>query len=205
VAFSENPVEHDTGGSVIRQHFDTGEYSTTPLTKQMFCENAALADMDLRAENAASATAPLRELRVVYRPVSGAPAVRRRVVTSPRVAAEIIRPLLEHEPVEVFCALLLDAKHKPLAWHVVSRGTLDATLVHPREVIKAACLGNAAAVILAHNHPSGDPAPSRQDVLLTRRLGDALALVGIQMLDALVIGAAGRWTSILRCGQPALF
>jgi DNA repair protein RadC len=190
---------------VISEHFDTGEHSAAPLTKQMFHENAAPADVRCRAGDAGSATAPLRELRVIYRPVSGAPAARRRVVSGPRIAVEIIRPLLEQEPVEVFGALLLDVQHKPLAWHVVSRGTLDATLVHPREVIKAACLANAAAVIVAHNHPSGDPAPSRQDVALTRRLGDALALVGIQMLDALVIGAAGRWTSILRCGQPALF
>ena len=96
--------------------------------------------------------------------------------------------------------LLLNTKHEPLAWHVLSRGCLDATLVHPREAIKAACLGNAAAVIIAHNHPSGDPAPSADDMALTQRLRSVLTLVGIDLPDSIIIGERGHWCSLRERG-----
>jgi len=104
---------------------------------------------------------------------------------------------LENEP----GALLLNAKQEPLAWHVVSRGCLDAPLVHPREVIKAVCLANGAGVIVAHNHPSGDPEPSGADIVLSQRLSAALKLVGVDLLDAIVIGEAGRYSSLRERGQ----
>jgi DNA repair protein RadC len=113
----------------------------------------------------------------------------------------MIRPLLESEAVEVFGALLLNSRREPLAWHVLSRGTLDATLVHPRDLIKAACLGNASAVVVAHNHPSGDPAPSRDDVTLTNRLQHAAHLVGVDLLDSIIIGDSGRWSSLRELGE----
>jgi len=138
----------------------------------------------------------LRELQISYRPVAGVTARPRRRLATAASAAEILGPLLEVEAVEVFGVLLLNTKHEPVAWHVLSRGCLDATLVHPREVIKAACLGNAAAVIVAHNHPSGDPEPSGEDVALTQRLRSALALVGIDLLDSIVIGETDRWCSL---------
>ena len=81
----------------------------------------------------------------------------------------------------------------------MSRGTLDSTLVHPREVFKAAILANAAAVVLAHVHPSGDPTPSRDDVELTRRLSSAGALLGIEILDHIVVGH-GCYTSFKELG-----
>ena len=140
----------------------------------------------------------LRELHVVYRPVVGGilpPGPRPRLTTA-HAAVQIIAPLIESEPVEVFGALLLNTKGEPLAWHVVSRGCLDSTLVHPREVLKAACLANAASLIVAHNHPSGDPEPSPEDVSITQRLASAMTLVGIQLLDSLVIGEHGRYVSL---------
>lgn len=73
----------------------------------------------------------------------------------------------------------------------VSQGTLDASLVHPRDVFKAAVVGNAASVLCVHNHPSGDPEPSPEDVALTRRLAEAGQLMGIPVLDHIVIGAKG--------------
>ena len=142
----------------------------------------------------------LRELRISYQPVAGVPPGPRPRLSSPAAAATLIAPLIEAEPVEVFGLLLLNTKHEPLAWHVVSRGCLDATLVHPREVIKAACLANAAAVVVAHNHPSGDPDPSPDDVLLTRRLQQALTLVGIELLDSIVVGDEGRYASLRERG-----
>lgn len=143
----------------------------------------------------------LRELQIAYRPVAGAPKGPRPRLATPAHAAELLRPLLESEAVEVFGALLLNTKHEPLAWHVLSRGTLDATLVHPREVIKAVCLGNAAAVIVGHNHPSGDPEPSPDDVAITRRLSEALKLVGVDLVDSIIIGDGGRWSSLRERGQ----
>ena len=143
----------------------------------------------------------LRELRISYQPVTGLRPGPRPRLTTPAATASLLAPLLELEAVEVFGLLLMNAKQEPLGWHVVSRGCLDATLVHPREVIKAVCLANAAAVIVAHNHPSGDPEPSSADVVLVQRLSTALALVGVDLLDAIIIGEAGRYSSLRERGQ----
>lgn len=94
---------------------------------------------------------------------------------------------LEHE---VFACLLLDNRHRVIRYEELFRGTIDGCSVHPREVVKAALSANAAAVILAHNHPSGVPEPSRADIQLTRRLTDALALVNARVLDHFVVGGA---------------
>ena len=94
---------------------------------------------------------------------------------------------LEHE---VFACLLLDTRHRVISYEEMFRGTIDGCSVHPREVVKAALTANAAAVILAHNHPSGMAEPSRADTQLTRRLTDALALVDVRVLDHIVVGGA---------------
>jgi DNA repair protein RadC len=96
---------------------------------------------------------------------------------------------------ERFVLVLLDGKNRVIGFHVVSVGSLTAALVHPREVFKAAILANAAAVILAHNHPSGDPEPSAEDRALTARLRQVGELVGIRVLDHVVIGD-GSFTSL---------
>ncbi len=91
---------------------------------------------------------------------------------------------------------MLDGRNVLIGLHHVSTGSLTTTLVHPREVFKAAILANAAAVILVHNHPSGDPAPSAEDVALTTRLRDAGDLMGIRVLDHVVLGAHGAFRSL---------
>ena len=91
-------------------------------------------------------------------------------------------------PHEVFACLFLDNRHRVIAFEEMFRGTIDGASVHPREVVKRALTHNAAAVIFAHNHPSGIAEPSRADELLTRRLKEALALVDIRTLDHLVVG-----------------
>ena len=136
-------------------------------------------------------TIQLRELTVRY-------AVRRHtldqstslgaVVNTPADCASILRSLLEDEASEVFVILCLSAKHRVVAYHEVSRGALDQTIVHPREVFKAAMLANAFAIVLAHNHPSGNAAPSSDDIALTNRLVAAGNLLGIPILDHIVIG-----------------
>lgn len=89
---------------------------------------------------------------------------------------------------EVFGVIYLDKRHKVITHEVMFRGTIDGASVYPREVAKAALLNNAAACIVFHNHPSGEPEPSRADVSLTQRLKDALDLLDIRILDHLIVG-----------------
>jgi DNA repair protein RadC len=98
------------------------------------------------------------------------------------------RFLLSDVPVEVFLAVLLDVKHRPLREERVSVGILDGSLIHPREVFVAAVRERAAGVILVHNHPSGDPAPSAQDREVTRRLRSAGGVLGIPVIDHVILG-----------------
>ncbi|MCB1814042.1 MAG: DNA repair protein RadC [Candidatus Competibacteraceae bacterium] len=114
---------------------------------------------------------------------------RQASLSCPEDAAAFLRAKLVLQPHELFGGLFLDQRHRVIAWQVLFTGTIDGCSVHPREVIRQALAYNAAAVILAHQHPSGCPEPSQADVQLTRRLRDALALVDIRVLDHLVIGA----------------
>ena len=106
---------------------------------------------------------------------------------------------MQHLGHELFCCLYLDNRHRILAFVELFRGTIDGTSVYPREVVKEALAVNAAAVILAHNHPSGVAEPSQADERITRRLRSALELVDIRLLDHLIIGA-GRATSMASRG-----
>ncbi len=92
---------------------------------------------------------------------------------------------------EVFLSVLLDTKQRLTGYSLVSVGTLDASLVHPREVFKPAVVGNAASILCIHNHPSGDPTPSREDYALSTRLVEAGRVLGIPVLDHVVIGVEG--------------
>lgn len=116
---------------------------------------------------------------------------RGRPLTSPNVVFSHLQTLLGGYEHEVFALLMLDSKHRVLEFKELFRGTLDAASVYPREVVKICLEYNAAAVILVHNHPSGDPEPSQADRLLTRKLQDALSLVDIRTLDHIVVGSEG--------------
>lgn len=111
-------------------------------------------------------------------------------LTSPGSVRDYLRILLGSLPHEVFVCLWLDAQHRVLRSEELFKGTLTQTSVYPREVVKAALAANAAAVIFAHNHPSGVAQPSQADELLTRNLKDALALVEVKVLDHFIV--AGR-------------
>jgi DNA repair protein RadC len=102
---------------------------------------------------------------------------------------------------EHFLAVLLDTRHRVTAVETVAIGCLDASLVHPREVYKTAVALGAAAVVAAHNHPSGSAQPSREDLGLTRRLARCGRLLGIELLDHIVIGQ-GEYTSLREHGWP---
>lgn len=130
----------------------------------------------------------VRELRVTYGPhPSGATADARQLL-QPFQTAAIVMPMLQHEAQEVMICLLLTTKYRLIAVHEVSRGGIDSTLVDPFVIYRAALLANAPALILAHNHPSGDPTPSPDDIALTRRLQEGGRLLNIQILDHLIIG-----------------
>ena len=111
-------------------------------------------------------------------------------LSNPRATREFLRARLRDRDHEVFCCLFLDNRHRVICFDEVFRGTLDGASVHPRDVVKLALARNAAAVILAHNHPSGVAEPSQADELITARLRDALGLVDIRVLDHIVVGDA---------------
>jgi len=95
---------------------------------------------------------------------------------------------LNHETKEYFMGLHLDGKNRIVAIEVISIGSLNQSIVHPREVFKTALLSSAAAIILLHNHPTGDPTPSREDIEITRRLKEAGELLGVKVLDHIIVG-----------------
>lgn len=124
-----------------------------------------------------------------------------RTVRQASDIAELMRPLADDLDREVFWAILLDGRNRVTGVNVVAVGTLTAALVHPRELWKAAILGNAAAVIACHVHPSGEPTPSQEDIALTRRLAEVGELLGIRLLDHLVLGANGSFRSLAEDGH----
>lgn len=130
----------------------------------------------------------------VVRETAAAPYAAPRVIRCGADAAELLRAVIGDDPREVFAALYLDGRHAPLAVHACSVGTATETIVHPREVFGPALMLSAKAVIVAHNHPSGDPAPSSQDRTVTDRLQEAATLLGVELLDHLVIGAERFFT-----------
>jgi DNA repair protein RadC len=107
---------------------------------------------------------------------------------NPDATRHFLSSRLRHLPYEVFACLYLDNRHRVIAFEELFRGTIDGASVHPREVVRRVLHHNAAAVILAHNHPSGIAEPSRADVQLTRRLVESLMLVDVRVLDHVVVG-----------------
>ncbi len=115
---------------------------------------------------------------------------RGTLFTSPTLVKEYLCTKLAGFEHEVFAGLFLDSQHRLIEYVELFRGTIDAAAVYPREVVKAVLRFNAAAVIFAHNHPSGSPEPSQADRTLTQRLREALALVDVRTLDHVVVGGA---------------
>ncbi|CAG5092421.1 DNA repair protein RadC [Thermobacillus xylanilyticus] len=132
--------------------------------------------------------------RLARRAASDRPAIRK-----PEDAAKLVMEDLRSELKEHFVCLFLNTKNQVLARETLSVGTLNASLVHPREVFRAAIKRGSASIICLHNHPSGDPTPSPEDIALTRRLQEAGALIGIDVLDHIVIGD-GRFISLKEQG-----
>jgi DNA repair protein RadC len=125
-------------------------------------------------------------------------------ITAPATAAAVVSDLLAGWDREAFVCLWVDTRHQPIGAEVVAVGTLDECHVHPREVFKGALVAGAAAVIVAHNHPSGCPEPSPDDLRLTARLVEAGRLLGVEVLDSLVVAeddGGRRWVSLRERGH----
>ncbi len=122
-----------------------------------------------------------------------------RTISSPKDAYEMIKEQLEGLDREQFIIACLNTKNEPTNISVVSVGSLNKAIVHPREVFKTAILSNASSIMAFHNHPSGDTTPSQQDIQLTHRLVEAGELLGIKLVDHLIIGD-GSFTSLKEKG-----
>ncbi|MCP1623977.1 RadC family protein [Pseudomonas nitroreducens] len=107
---------------------------------------------------------------------------------SPQAVRDFLKARLRHEPHEVFACLFMDNRHRMLDFEVLFHGSIDSASVYPRQIVKRALAHNAAALILAHNHPSGICEPSHSDRLLTRRIIEALALIDVRVLDHFIVG-----------------
>lgn len=103
----------------------------------------------------------------------------------------VLRELMNEADREIFVCLHLSTKNRLISWEMVSIGSLNASIVHPRELFKGAILANAASVVVAHNHPSGDATPSGADIQLTRRLARAGDVLGVEVLDHVIFGEDG--------------
>jgi DNA repair protein RadC len=114
---------------------------------------------------------------------------RQGAISSPRDSAEFLRMRIGHLQHEEFHAVWLDTRHQVLAVEKLFNGSIDGTSIHPREVVRSALRHNAAAVIFAHNHPSGNPEPSAADRAITTRLREALELIEVRLLDHIIVGA----------------
>lgn len=114
-----------------------------------------------------------------------------REIRGPDDVVACVGPKLRREQREHFLVLLLNARHEVVARETVSVGSLNASIVHPREVFRPAVVASAAATVLVHNHPSGDPEPSEEDLSITKRLVEAGELLGISVLDHVIVASRG--------------
>ncbi len=121
-------------------------------------------------------------------------------ITSPAEAAKRLGPIIADEAQEVFMVATCDARHRYRGHYEVSRGSATSSIVHPREVFKQAIMRNACALFLFHNHPSGDPKFSEEDIAVTRRLVQASEVLGIHILDHIVVCQGGVFASMREQG-----
>ena len=123
----------------------------------------------------------------------------RPTIRSPQDAADILMPELRDQPQERFKAIFLNNKTEVLKVRTITIGSMDCSMITPRELFREGLSGNCASVIIAHNHPSGDPMPSKEDIDVSKRLVQAGQMIGIEVLDHVIIGD-GRWISLKERG-----
>lgn len=119
-----------------------------------------------------------------------------KALTDPKLVREYLILHLAHREEENFSMILLDNQHRVIGFKYIFRGTINESSIYPREVVKTVLAHNAAAVIFAHNHPSGDPEPSGADKLITIRLKEALALIDVRVLDHIIVGGCSKTLTV---------
>lgn len=124
-----------------------------------------------------------------------------RKLFKPEVVSNLLFSLeVDREPVEVFYLIMLDTRLKLIGVSRISTGTSAMAVIDPKSILQTALLANAASVMIAHNHPSGDPTPSASDISSTEKLADAFSIFGIDLLDHLIIGHEGSYKSLRELG-----
>ncbi|MBC8016875.1 MAG: DNA repair protein RadC [Sporomusaceae bacterium] len=154
---------------------------------------AALASLGPQELSKVKGIGPVKAVTIVAaielgKRLNGLASADRPVIRAPKDAADLLMARLRYEPREHFMILVLSTKNHVLATPTISIGSLNASIVHPRELFREAINHSAAAVILVHNHPSGDPTPSHEDIGITRKLVDAGKILEIPVLDHIIIG-----------------
>jgi DNA repair protein RadC len=173
--------------------YERGEISSSPFpqsTLQSAIRSAAYASAGDDRIVRGTRGPRLRELTYRYQPrtdADGRPIYLGPAATNPAAIVPTLKRLLAHEAVEVFGVLCLTTRRRILCWHQVSRGSIDRASVNVRDVFIPALMINAPAIVLAHNHPSGDPEPSDADVELTEQLLHAGRVMGIDIVDHVVV------------------
>jgi DNA repair protein RadC len=173
---------------------------TKPLAKALIKRFGSFADVvtadveDLKSVDGIKdvAAATLKVVREAAIRLARAPVINASVISSWDVLLDYCRTAMNTLPTEQFRLLFLDRKNTLIADEVQQTGTVDHTPLYPREVVKRALALHASAIIMVHNHPSGDPKPSRSDIDMTRAVKDALNAVGIQLHDHVVVGRKGH-------------
>jgi DNA repair protein RadC len=132
-----------------------------------------------------------KESSILYEP---------RKIAVPEDGANLLRRFLADSDREQFLVVTLDTKNQPINVNVCSVGTLNSSLVHPREIFKVAILSNANSIIIGHNHPSGNPEPSKEDLSITKRIKEAGEIIGIKLTDHLILGEEEKFVSLKERG-----
>ena len=172
-------------------------YRDNGLASIVNCSPSELADVDGigPAKTATIMAAVELGLRLAQKPSSD-----RFIIRTPEDVAEYAMPRLRYEQKEHFAIMLLDTKNHVLSFPDISIGSLNASIVHPREVFRCAVSNCASSIVLVHNHPSGDPTPSREDIQVTSRLVKAGQILDIEVLDHIIIGD-NKYTSLKEQGM----
>ncbi|SIS01412.1 DNA repair protein RadC [Peribacillus simplex] len=121
-------------------------------------------------------------------------------IRKPEDAWELAAAQIANEDREVFLVMMLNTKNHVVGLHRAHVGSLNASVVHPRDVLKCAILNNAASLIVSHQHPTGDPTPSMEDIEVTKRLAEAGKIIGIEVLDHLIVSHTGKYVSLKEKG-----
>lgn len=174
----------------------TKNISAVELATQLFAQFgdlAGLLDASVEELSAVKGIGSVKAVQIkaaleIGRRLALLPSTQRYTIHTPDDVATLVMESMRHLDREHFKAILLNVKNQVLALETISVGTLDSSVVHPRELFKAAIRKSSASIILLHNHPSGDPTPSREDIEITRRFYQSGEIIGISVLDHVIIG-----------------